>query len=313
MQSALLDQSGFHLAEVELPKPGPDEILVKTLACGICGGDQHWYTVRGKLGDEKLALGHEGTGLIQAIGESVQGFAIGDYVTSLHGGFSEYFISKAEETMKVPEGMDPRFVLGEPVACCVHAADRFNIQEGAEVAIVGCGFMGLICMQLARLQGAGRIVAIDPVEYRRKMAAQLGAGETATPDEFQGFDPDVGLFDVVIEAGGVPSALNLSTDLVKHHGRAVLIGYHESNDGMRNVNVQRWNYKAIDVINGHVRRMDEKYDAMVRGVELIAAGKLNTEALVSEYRLGDIAEAFADINSPQARLFKAVLVPEFAG
>ena len=88
--------------------------------------------------------------------------------------------------MKVPDGLDPRFVLGEPVACCVHASDRFNVQPGDEVAIVGCGFMGQICMQLARLQGAGKIVAIDPVEYRREMASSLGADEIASPEAYTG-------------------------------------------------------------------------------------------------------------------------------
>ena len=79
---------------------------------------------------------------------------------------------------------------------------------------------------------------------------------------------------------------------------------------MRTVNVQRWNYKAIDVINGHVRRMDEKFDAMVRGVNLIKQDRLNTEALVSEYPLGEIATAFGDMAEARTELFKAVLVPE---
>ena len=60
---------------------------------------------------------------------------------------------------------------------------------------------------------------------------------------------------MVIEAAGVQSAVDLCTELVTQHGKIILVGYHQSNDGMRNVNMQQWNFKAIDVINGHVRRL----------------------------------------------------------
>jgi len=310
MKVAILNQDGFRIEDRERPVPSPHEVLVETMACGICGGDQHAFKVREHLKGSDSYLGHEGTGTIAAIGANVTGLSVGDVVTSLHGGFADYFVSPANQVYKLPPAVDPLHALGEPVACCVHASWRFGVREGDEVAIVGCGFMGLICMQLARLQGASKIVAIDPVAYRRNIALELGADQAAAPDQLPNFDADEGLYDIVIEAAGVASSLALSTDLVKHHGTVSLIGYHESNDGMRSVNMQRWNYKAISVINGHVRRDDEKQEAMIEGVDLIAAGKLKTAPLVKEYPLDNISDAFDNIFSGDHELFKVILIPD---
>ena len=312
MLSAYLTPAGFELEEREIPEPGVGEVLIKTLACGVCGGDQHSFSIKHQMDSSKVFLGHEGTGIIEKLGQGVTDFSFGDLVTSLHGGFADYFVSRADQTMKVPHGVNPQFALGEPIACCVHASWRFGIKPGHSVAIVGCGFMGLICMQLAKLQGAGHILAIDPVKARQDMALSLGANAAMSPDDLEEFDPDIGLYDVVIEAAGVPAAINLSTDLVKQHGRVSLIGYHQSGDGKRTVNMQRWNLKAIDVINGHVRRMDEKFKAMVEGVNLIADGELKVEPLVRSYALSDIRIAFDDLFSNSDTLFKAVLIPQHA-
>ena len=73
--------------------------------------------------------------------------------------------------------------------------------------------------------------------------------------------------------------------------------------------MQMWNFKAIDVINGHVRRHDEKMQAMARGIDLLAEGKLVTEPLVRLYELGEVDQAFADFAANQEGLFKAVLIP----
>jgi threonine dehydrogenase-like Zn-dependent dehydrogenase len=194
--------------------------------------------------------------------------------------------------------------LGEPVACCVHASWRFGVQPGDRVAVVGCGFMGLVCMQLARRQGADHIAAFEPIGERREMALQLGADEAQPPECVAET-----LFDVVIEATGVPEALTLSGDLVAQHGRLVIIGYHQSNGGQRSINMQQWNYKAIDVVNGHVRRQSEKWEAMQAGMDLLLGGDLCLEPLVTPYALADVEQAFVEIVNRKPGVFKAVLIP----
>jgi threonine dehydrogenase-like Zn-dependent dehydrogenase len=127
-----------------------------------------------------------------------------------------------------------------------------------------------------------------------------------SPDDLVG---QLGEFDVVIEAVGNQAALDLTWPLVRQHGRIVLIGYHQSNNGMRTVNVERWNFKSIDVINGHVRRDDEKLRAMQAGLDLMQAGRLKTASLVTAYPLDKINDAFRDIVARKEGLFKVALVP----
>ena len=310
MLQAALTKNGFVLGETQVPSPADDKLLIKTLACGVCGGDVHVYHTRAAFGDGRKVLGHEGSGVVVNVGADVSGFEVGDRVTAIGGAYADYFVASPDEVVKLPDSIDPVFALGEPIACCVHAGDRFGTQEGDRVAVVGCGFMGLVCLQIAKLQGAGEIVAIDPVPYRRAMAEQLGATSSTHPAELKIEDQWTGEFDLVIEAAGGQSALDLCGDLVAHHGRIVLIGYHESNNGNRNVNMKLWNFKAIDVVNGHVRRHDEKMAAMVKGLQWLAEGSLVTEPLVRQYALENVGQAFADFEANDDGLFKAVLIPD---
>ena len=313
MRQATLTQSGFRLGDAPVPEPGAGELLVKTLACGVCGGDVHVYRTRDSLPTPELVLGHEGSGIVVGKGDDVTGFDIGDRVVAIGGAYADFFVATPDLLVKLPDTLDPVHALGEPIACCVHAGDRFGTQPGDRVAVVGCGFMGLVCLQIAKLQGAGEIVAIDPVAYRREMAEQLGAQRSLSPDDATIDDPWTGEFDLVIEAAGGQAALDLCGDLVAQHGRIVLIGYHESNDGMRNVNMKLWNFKAIDVVNGHVRRHDEKLAAMEKGIRWLSEGKLVMQPLVRQYALENVDQAFRDFEANDDGLFKAVLIPESDG
>ncbi len=309
MQIAVLTTDGFELRSAEVPVPGKGEVLVKTIGCGVCGGDLHVYRVRQDLEGGETLLGHEASGTVVDIGAGVEGFQVGDRVTAIGGAYADYFVASTDCLIRLPDTVDPLYALGEPLACCVHACDRLDIGPDDDVAIVGCGFMGLICLQLARIQGARSITAIDPVASRRTAAQELGASIGLHPADVSIDDRDEGAFDVVIEAAGVPSAIDLCTEAVRQHGKVVLVGYHESHDGLRTVDMKLWNFKAIDVINGHVRRHDEKMAAMKQGIELLSTGRIVTEPLVRLYDLESVENAFSDFAASDAGLFKAVLVP----
>ena len=171
--------------------------------------------------------------------------------------------------------------------------------------------MGQVCVQLARNAGAESICAIDPIEWRRNAALASGATDVVRPDDAPLADDPAheGEFDVVIEAAGTQSALDLCGDLVAQHGRLNLVGYHQSDGGMRQVRVQQWNFKAIDVVNGHVRRKGEKMDALREGIRLMEAGVLDVGALIAEYPLPEIETAFRDLGERKEGLFKAILIP----
>jgi len=306
MRAAMLDHEGFRLIECPQPAHGPGQLLVRTLACGVCEGDVHAYRTRAALDNTPLLLGHEGTGEVVAVGADLdEEVWMGARVTALGGAYADYFVTTPDAVVQLPQDADPTLALGEPVACCVHAGWRFGVQPGDRVAVVGCGFMGLVCLQLARRQGADHITAFEPIAERREMALQLGA-DLAHPPECVVETP----FDVVIEATGVPEALTLSGELVAEHGRLIIVGYHQSNGGQRTVNMQQWNYKAIDVVNGHVRRQNEKLVAMRAGMNLLLGGDLCLEPLIIPYPLADVEQAFVDIVNRKPGIFKAVLIPD---
>ncbi len=314
MKQAVLTAEGFELRDVGEPAPGPGQVLVDSQGLGICEGDLFRYRQLMEAQPrpaEDVWLGHEGSGVVARVGADVKGVAEGDVVTALGGPYAERFAIGADALVKVPEGLDVRLSLGEPVACCVHAAWRFGIRLGDRVAVIGAGFMGQMCLQLARLQGPAQVCSLDLLPWRLPVARELGADVAVDPS---GKGPEelleeLGEFDVVMEAAGTQSAVDLATALVRQHGRVVLIGYHQTGGGMRNVNMQQWNFKAIDVVNGHVRNMREKRQAMAAGVRLIAAGRLRVEPLVSFYPFGEVAAAFRDLAARKEGLFKALLVP----
>ncbi len=310
MKTAVLTLDGFKIQEEPVPEINENEILVKTLACGVCSGDLFVYQNRPDFVATYNRLGHEASGEVTAVGSNVINFAPGDLVTALTlPAYSEYFVARPEELVKLLTGVDPTYALGEAIACCVHAANRFNVQPGDRVAVVGCGFMGLVCQQLAAHQGAGFICGIDPLAERQALSTFFGADVVYDPTAVssQQILAAHGEFDVVIEAAGVQSAVDLCTDLVTQHGRIILVGYHQSNNGMRTVNMEQWNFKAIDVVNGHVRRQDEKLAAMAEGVVLLQQRKLQTEPLVSVYPFAEIEKAFQELDGRKKGLLKAVL------
>ncbi|UCG24960.1 MAG: zinc-binding dehydrogenase [Chloroflexota bacterium] len=310
MKGAILTLDGFKIIAEDVPRHADDEILVKLIGCGVCSGDLFVYRNRNQLGTTVKRLGHEGSGRVVGVGRDVTGLELDDLVTTFAApAYAEYIVARPETVVKLPARVDPVYALGEAIACCVHAANRFELRPGDRVAVLGCGFMGLICLQLARYHGAGDICAVDPLADRLEMGRRFGATAILNPLEQsdEQIGNQLGEFDLVIEAAGTQGAIDLSTTLVKEHGRIVLIGYHQSNDGLRTVNMERWNYKAIDVVNGHVRRRDEKLAAMEKGMKLLSQGHLWTEPLVTTYNLYEAEQAFADLSAGKVGLFKAVL------
>lgn len=312
MKTAILTSTGFFFKDEPIPSYGPNQLLVKSTGCGICEGDVFRYITRNDSAADHhgIRLGHEGSGIIAGVGDSVAGFQVGDKVTALGGDYAEYFVTTPDKLAKVPESIDVTVALGEPIACCMSGARRFGVRMGDRVAVIGAGYMGLNCMQLVRLQGAAEIVVFDLLDWRLDTAHRLGADKTVNsagkkPEQLL---KDLGEFDVVLEATGVQAAIDLGTTLLRHHGTLNLIGYHQSNNGLRQIDMKTWNFKALTVVNSHVRDEAEKLNAMKSALELMAHGKLDTNALVSNYPFTDINKAFTDLEQRMPGLYKANLV-----
>ncbi len=203
----------LRIEEVKKPVPGYGEILIKVHACGVCGTDVHIYE-----GDEGAAkspagtiLGHEFSGEVKEIGKGVKRIKVGDRVcvdpnklcgkceycrngighfcenmigigTTVNGGFAEYCTVPEEQAYIISEALTfEEAAMAEPVACCLHGIDMCEIHPGDTVAIFGMGMIGLLMLQLARISGAARIIAIEPVEVKREQALNLGADIVIDP------------------------------------------------------------------------------------------------------------------------------------
>ena len=200
----LYDFGDIRVEEAARPEPGPDEIVVRATACGICSGDiMPWY-IRRKA---PLVLGHEPVGIVAAAGAAVTGLRPGDRVFAHHhapcfecaacrrgeyvqcatwratnlrpGGMAEYFLVEApnlRDTLKLPDHIDDaNGVLIEPAACVVKSLRRSGLKKGESILIIGLGIMGMMHVKIARDIGAGFIIGADLFEARATRARELGA------------------------------------------------------------------------------------------------------------------------------------------
>ncbi|HET7095384.1 MAG TPA: zinc-binding dehydrogenase, partial [Thermomicrobiales bacterium] len=260
-------------------------------------------------------FGHEPVGVAAAVGPGVAGIREGDRVTGLFkGAYADYALAAASELLRVPEGVADENALGEPLACLVNAQRRTPVDLADRVAIVGLGYMGLGMLQLLKLRGPGEIVAIDVRDDARAAARRLGADAVSDPADlppesrltaFRDWRSDRG-FDVVVEASGTQAGLTLAGELVRAHGLLSILGYHQG--GTRQVDVGMWNWKAIDVVNAHVRRRADLMESMRIGLALEAKGLIDLGSLVTHrYALDEVDRAYGDLASKPPGFIKAVV------
>lgn len=311
--SQLIAPQRSEVAESENREPGDGQVAVCVSVCGVCAAELHpWDTGVSRY---PRRLGHEPVGVVEAVGPGVERFAVGDRVTGLFlEAFSDRSIVPEDMLMHVPEGLEDENALGEPLACLVNAQRRTPIELADRVALIGLGYMGLGMLQLLKLRGPSKIVAIDVREEARQHALELGADEvyhpSEVPDEYlltrwEDWESDRGL-DVVVEASGTQPGLTLAGKMVRAHGVLSILGFHQGGD--RQVDVEMWNWKAIDVVNAHVRRSEDLLESMRIGLELEAKGLINLGRLVTHrFGLEEVDQAYTALRDKPEGFIKAVV------
>ena len=194
----------IRVVELPVPEIGPGELLVQLRACGICASDvMEWYMKP----RAPIYPGHEPTGIVAAVGEGVQKFSPGQRVFIHHhvpcmvchfcqrgsysqcstfrstrlypGGLAEYIrvpVANVQlDVLPLPDDLSfEAATLIEPLACCIRGINRAMIQSGDSVLVLGAGSNGILLAQLAQQRGAGRVIIIDPISYRRQCALDAG-------------------------------------------------------------------------------------------------------------------------------------------
>ena len=297
------------------PTPGPFDVVVEVEYCGVCASELHpWLD---GPGTQPRRLGHEPVGVVRDTGEQVTNVQVGDRVTGLFkGAYSDVCIARADELLCVPLGIPTEAALGEPLACLVNAQQRTRVQLADTVAVIGLGYMGLGFLQLLKLCGPRRIIAIDVRVDARAAACRYGADETYHPDDvpndyrltrFADWQTPRGI-DVVVEASGTQSGLTLAGEMVRAHGVLSILGFHQ--EGPRTVDMEMWNWKAIDVVNAHVRRTADLMESMRIGLDLLAAHKIDFASLVTHrFTVDTVDDAFTALRTKPDGYIKAVVVP----
>jgi 2-desacetyl-2-hydroxyethyl bacteriochlorophyllide A dehydrogenase len=300
------------LTTLEVPLPGAGEVRIAMEGCGICGSDlpvwegRPWFDYPREPG----APGHEGWGRIDEIGPGVHGLTVGDRVAALGvHAYAEYDVVAAEQVVALPAALDGQPFPGEPLGCAANVFSRSGIGAGDTVTIVGVGFLGAAVLALAVAAGA-RVIAVARRATARELALELGAAMALSPEEdvvdaIESFT-DGRLCDVVVEAAGVQATLELCGPLTRVRGRLVVAGFHQ--DGPRQVDMQLWNWRGLDVINAH-ERDPAIYVAGVRAaVEAVQDGRLPLQRLITHrLPLEQLDEAFSLAISRPEGFLKAVV------
>ena len=314
MQAAILQKPGlFSIEQRDIPKPGPGELLVKTKACGICTSELDIWL--GKLPDLEYPrfIGHEPAGVVEEVGEEVKGFAPGDHISVWSEGksYAEYFVTKAEYAYKLKPTTPFEEALGEPIACSTNGVRKADPQLNDSVCIVGCGFMGLIMLQVFKARGVGHLVAIDARDSILELARKVGATELVNPKKTDVVKTVKDLtggrgVDIGVEAAGSQATLDLVGQLVRMEGKLEVFGFHTGPP--RQVPWGWWNWMAFNIVNGHVRSSHIYVEGMKLGLGLLESGKLNMKSLVTHrFALENINEGFKTAAAKQEGFVKGVV------
>lgn len=298
-----------------VPVPGAEESLVHVRAVGICGSDLHWLA-EGGIGDAQLAhplvLGHEFAGTTDA-GQRVAvdpAIPCGHCVMcqsgnpnlcdrvvfaghgDLDGALREavawptHLLHTLPETLSFSDG-----AMLEPLGIALHATGLAKIKPGMTVGVFGCGPIGLLILQLARLSGAAPVIATDALSHRVTAAAELGAHHALLArsgselDEISSLTGDRGV-DVAFEAAGDQSAVDVAFAAAAPGGKVILVGIPPDDHTTFQASFARRKGLTIKL----VRRMKNTYP---RAIRLVQDGVVDVRSLVTHrFPLSKAAEAF---------------------
>lgn len=304
LAATLSEPNRIEIQEAAIPEPGPGEVRVRLEGCGVCASNlppwegRPWFNYPMEPGQ----LGHEGWGVVDAAGPGVDDIQPGLRVAMLSNhAYAQYDTTAVDQVVALPDALFDTPLPGEPLGCAMNIFRRCDIEPEHTVAIVGIGFLGALLTRLIANAGA-HVIAISRRPYSLEVGKAMGAAETIPMDDHWQVIETVkeltdGRFcDRVIEAVGKQWPLDLAGELTRERGRLVVAGYHQ--DGPRQVNMQLWNWRGLDVVNAHERDPQVYVDGIRRAVDAVERkdidpGPLYTHRFPLE-RLTDALEATRD-------------------
>jgi L-iditol 2-dehydrogenase len=343
MKALLLkNYKDLELVDFPTPEVGPNDVLIRVKACGICGSDVHGFDGSTGRRIPPLVMGHEAAGLIHATGADVKGYHEGDRVTfdstvscghcffctrgeinlcdnrqvlgvscgdyRRHGAFAEYVVVPQNILYRLPDSLPfEHAALIEAVSIGVHAVNITPIQLGATAVVVGTGMIGLLMLQAARLAGCSRIIAVDLDDNKLEVARKLGAEITLNPKTVDVPKVVAELTgghgaDVALEAVGATSPIKTAILSVRKGGTVTLVGNITPNIEL----------PLQSVVTRQIRLQGScasngEYPACI---DLLASGAIKVDPIISALApLEEGAAWFEKLYSHNNNLMKVVLQP----
>jgi len=317
MSAAVLSEPG-KIAMVRVPTPQPQvgELLIRVERCGVCASNlarwegKPWFTYPGEPGE----MGHEGVGEIVSFGSPMEEFHAGQKVAFLSNhAYAQYDIAVASQVVPISDGYEDEGILGEPLGCAWNIFHRSQIGPGDKVAIIGAGYLGSMLIQFAAAVGA-EVFAVTRRTYARNVATALGASKAWAGESLGQILGEITqltsgrLCDVVVEATGKQEPLDLAAKLTTERGRLVIAGYHQ--DGPRQVDMQLWNWRGLDVINAHERDPEVYVNGMKQGIAAVREGVLEIAPLITHrLPLDELGKALELTRTRPDGFLKAIVIP----
>jgi len=329
----------FDFETQSMPELEPGNVLIRIHTVGICGSDVH-YWAHGKCGpfevNGPIVLGHESSGIVEAVGPKVTNLKKGDRVAiepgvpcrycincrngrynlcpnvkflatpPFNGSLANFISHAADYCYVMPEHMTfEEGALLEPLSVGVHACRRAGVNVGSHVLITGAGPIGLVLMLVARASGATKIIITDMMENRLEIAKKLGADHVllaSDPDavnKIRGFSNSI---SQAFECSGASQALTIAIRATCQGGKLISIG--RSSQPLQNIPLFEAADKEIDILGSF-----RYHDTYQQALELVASGQINVKPLVTHrYTLLESQNAFEQAETGSDGAIKIVIV-----
>lgn len=319
----------IRVEEQPIPDIKEDEILVRVMACGICGTDVHIFEGDKGAADTTppVILGHEFSGVVEKAGRAVTNRKPGDRVcvdpnvlcgacryclegighfcehmtgigTTVNGGFAQYCAVPAKQTWLLSD--DTSFEEGamtEPLACCLHGIDMCEISPGSTAAVIGGGMIGLLMVQLCRQKGASRVILVEPVAEKRELGKKLGADLCIDPfrEDTAGIIKEHGIdrIEVIIECAGLPATIEQAIELAGKKSTVMMFGLTKPDDTV--------SIRPFQIFQKEITLKASFINPYTQGraIALINSGRVDVSSMV--YRTAGLSELSEILSDPGAR------------
>lgn len=333
----------FSIKDIDVPKCGDNQVLIKVVACGICKTDVHIHNGE-FISRFPLTPGHEFTGYVDKAGSKVTEFKVGDRVVADNtvlcgecyycrrnqplycenfyslgvngpGGFAEYVVVNQDKVFHIKDSLSfDEAAFTEPTACAVHGMDMIDVKNGDNILMFGAGPTGIILAQLLKYGGAGNIVVAAPTKFKLDIVEQLGIGQTVLIDRNDESIHEKKIkelfpkgYDIIIDATGAASVTQSCFKYAKKGSKIVIYGVCNEND--------RITVSPYEIFQNEYKLIGSfaQTHCFDRAINALETGIVKVDKLIShKFSLDDYEKGLNAVMSGKAS-HKVVIYPQMQG